>query len=208
MPKAHKFWDRIANKYSKQPISDEDAYQHKLNITRDYLRPDMQVLEFGCGTGNTAIRHAPFVSHIHGIDISQKMLAHANDNASAAGVGNVTFEVAGIDSFQRPEQSFDMILAMNILHLLNDKDAVMSRVYKLLKPGGFFISSTTCLGENLKYLKLIAPLAKATGLLPILSFFTPAQLVQSHNDAGFELDQRWQKKRGAAVFIVAKKPAI
>lgn len=207
MPKAHKFWDRIANRYSKQPIADEDAYQHKLNISREHLHPDMRVLEFGCGTGNTAIRHAPFVAHVHGIDISSKMLAHAAENLKATGLNNVTFEVADITSFAQPDHSYDVVMGLSILHLLEDKDAAIAKVFKLLKPGGLFISSTACLGDNMKYLKLLAPLAKATGLLPILNVFTTNQLVQSHIEAGFELDHRWQKSRGAALFLVARKPA-
>ena len=41
---ATKFWDGIAKKYSKQPIADEAAYEKKLEVTRQYFRPDMEVL--------------------------------------------------------------------------------------------------------------------------------------------------------------------
>ena len=60
MSQSVKFWDKIADKYSKQPIADEASYQKKLNITQDYFKPDMKVLEFGCGTGSTAIIHSPY----------------------------------------------------------------------------------------------------------------------------------------------------
>ena len=43
-----RFWDRSAERYSKRPVADEASYQKKLAITREYFRPDMQVLEFGC----------------------------------------------------------------------------------------------------------------------------------------------------------------
>ena len=59
MNQPSKFWDRIAERYSKKPVSDEDSYQKKLQITHEYLRSDMEVLEFGCGTGSTAITHGP-----------------------------------------------------------------------------------------------------------------------------------------------------
>ena len=94
MSRSTKFWDRIAKRYSKQPIADEQAYQKKLAVTREYFRPEMQVLEFGCGTGSTAIAHAPYVKHIHASDISSKMIAIAKQKALAAGVENVTFEQA------------------------------------------------------------------------------------------------------------------
>ena len=77
------FWDKIAKRYSKQPISDEAAYQKKLQVTRGYFQPGMKVLELGCGTGSTAIAHAPFVASIRAIDISSKMIAIAQSKVDA-----------------------------------------------------------------------------------------------------------------------------
>ncbi|MEM9841084.1 MAG: SAM-dependent methyltransferase, partial [Pseudomonadota bacterium] len=67
MPDKAKFWDRIAEKYARQPISNQKAYEIKLDLTREYFTPQSNVLEFGCGTGSTAILHAPYVAHIHAI---------------------------------------------------------------------------------------------------------------------------------------------
>ena len=64
MPPSSKFWDRIAARYARKPVADEAAYRRKLAVTRDYLAPDMDVLEFGCGTGSTAI----VLSHGFGTD--------------------------------------------------------------------------------------------------------------------------------------------
>lgn len=61
MADLNKFWDRMANKYARQPIADEAAYQHKLDVTRQHFTPQSKVLEFGCGTGSTALLHAPHV---------------------------------------------------------------------------------------------------------------------------------------------------
>jgi len=61
MDQSAKFWDKIAERYSKRPIADEAAYEKKLQVTREYFRPDMEVLEFACGTGSTAIEVAPLV---------------------------------------------------------------------------------------------------------------------------------------------------
>jgi len=51
MHKPSKFWDWIAVRYSKSPIADPESYEEKLHITRKYLQPHMEILEFGCGTG-------------------------------------------------------------------------------------------------------------------------------------------------------------
>ena len=83
MDQSTNFWDKIAERHSKQPIADEATYQKKLQVTREYFQPDMEVLEFGCGTGSTAIIHAPYVKHIHAIDISSKMIEIAQGKADA-----------------------------------------------------------------------------------------------------------------------------
>ena len=76
-----KFWEKIADQYSKESIADEAAYQKKLQVTQEYLKPHMEVLEFGCGTGSTAIIHAPYVKHIRAIDFSSNMIEIARRKA-------------------------------------------------------------------------------------------------------------------------------
>lgn len=203
---AAKFWDRIAKRYARSPVADEASYQKKLEITRGYLRPDMQVLEFGCGTGSTALIHAPHVRHIHAIDISSKMIEIAQGKADASGVKNITFDQSSFDDFDAPEQSYEVILGLSILHLLENRDAVISKVYRLLPPGGIFVSSTACLGDWMKWFKLVAPIGKFFRVLPLVKVFTSDELAASLARAGFEIEHRWQPGRGKAVFIVARKP--
>ncbi len=203
---AAKFWDRIAKRYARSPIADEASYQKKLAITRGYLRPEMQVLEFGCGTGSTALIHAPHVKHIHAIDISSKMIEIAQGKLGASGVGNIMFEQSSLDEFDAPDENFNVVLALSILHLLENRDAAISKVYRLLMPGGIFVSSTACLGDWLKWFKLVAPIGKFFGFLPLVKVFTSDELVASLVSAGFEIEQKWLPGRRKAVFIVARKP--
>ena len=201
-----KFWDKIAEKYSKQAIADEESYQKKLKITQKLFRPDMEVLELGCGTGSTAIIHAPFVNHIRAVDVSSKMLAIAQTKADTAGIQNITFEVATCDELTVPDASVDVVLAMSILHLLEDKEAVIKKVYRMLKPGGVFVSSTVCLTGIMTLIKLIGPFGRLFGFMPqTLKFFTTKELTSAITDAGFTIDYNWQPGRNKAVFIVAKK---
>ena len=205
MDQSAKFWDKIANRYSKRPIADEAAYQKKLHITREYFRPDMEVLEFGCGTGTTAISHAPYVKHIQAIDISSKMLEIAEGKADAKNVNNVTFKRAAIDGSGFADQSLDVVLGFSILHLLDNMDEVIAGVYKMLKPGGLFVSSTACIGDTMNFFKIVAPIGKFFRLMPLVKVFTRKELEDSLTDAGFEIDYQWQPGKGKAVFIVAKK---
>lgn len=199
-----KFWDKIAESYEKQPIADDAAYQKKLQVTRECFKPDMDVLEFGCGTGSTAISHAPFVNHIQAIDISSKMIEIARSKANH--INNVTFEQSTIDEFIASDNTYDVVLGLSILHLLEDKEDVIARVYKMLKPGGFFISSTVCMGDTMKFIKFIAPIGKLFGLMPLLKVFSSKELESSLSNAGFDIDYKWQPGKGKAVFIKAKKP--
>jgi len=205
MDQSAKFWDKIAVRYSKRPVSDEAAYQKKLQVTREYFRPDMEVLEFGCGTGSTAIAHAPYVKHIRAIDISSKMIEIAQGKADAGNIKNVTFERSTMDDFSAPAQTLDAVLGLNILHLLENKERVIAAVYRMLKPGGIFVTSTACLGDSLKFLKFVAPIGRVLGLIPLVKVFTTRELVASLTEAGFAIDHQRLPGKYRAVFIVAKK---
>ncbi len=206
MSLVEKFWNRMAEGYSKQPVADEAAYQKKLQITREYFPADSEVLELGCGTGSTAIEHAPYVKHIEAVDISSKMIEIAEAKAKAKDINNITFKISAIDSFSLPAQTVDVILALSILHLVGNKKEVIANAYKILKPGGVFVSSTVCLGNTMKLLKLVAPAGKLFGLT--IKIFTTQQLIECITDAGFEIDYQWQAGSVNVAFIVAKKPAV
>jgi ubiquinone/menaquinone biosynthesis C-methylase UbiE len=163
----------------------------------------MEVLELGCGTGSTAIKHAPFVRHIRAVDISSKMIEIAR--AKATDIANVTFEQATVEDLRVPNESIDAVLALSLLHLLEDKEAAIAKIHAMLKPGGVFVSSTACLGDTMKWFKLVGPIGQFLGVIPTVRVFTVQELVDSITQGGFVIDHQWQPGRGKAVFIVAKK---
>ncbi len=205
MDRSSRFWDRIAERYARRPVADEASYQKKLAVTREYLRPEMEVLEFGCGTGSTALVHAPHVKHLHAIDLSSRMIEIARGKAEAAGVGNLNFECADIDAFAAPASHYDAVLGLSILHLVADREKVIAKVHKMLKPGGLFVSSTACLGDTMKFFKIVGPIGAFLGLIPRVSVFTADELKHSLTGAGFAIDYEWQPAPGKALFLVAKK---
>ena len=139
--KDSKFWDRFAYKYSLNPIPNQQIYEKKLALTQQYLKPNMNVLEFGCGTGSTAMIHAPYVKYIKATDFSKNMIAIAKQKAADENIQNITFECAEITDFDEQKEQFDVILGLNILHLLEDEERTLRKVFSLLKPGGVFVSS-------------------------------------------------------------------
>jgi 2-polyprenyl-3-methyl-5-hydroxy-6-metoxy-1,4-benzoquinol methylase len=203
--KTAKFWNRLADNYSKEPIKDQETYQKKLEITREYMTPSSNVLEFGCGTGSTAILHAPYVNNVRAIDLSSRMIEIAQGKAKEADVKNVNFECTGIDSLDVPKESFDVVLGMSVLHLLPNKNEVMKKVYNQLKPNGYFVSSTSCIGDFAKYIGWIASPFSHFGLIPKLNVFTKVELRSSMEEAGFQIEREFHPANDNTVFLVARK---
>ncbi len=206
MDKSIAYWDRIAERYARQPIANETEYQKKLQITRGYLKPAMRVLEFGCGTGSTALLHAPLVKHYTAIDLAPNMIKIANQKRARSALNNLEFKLGSLRDFSDRPQSFDAILGLNVLHLLEDKDQAIAQVYDLLTPGGVFISSTACLKQGLNPYRFIAPFLRFFNL-PAVKVFKPTQLEHSLEKAGFRLDYKWAPEATPLVyFLVAIKP--
>ena len=199
------FWNRTADRYFRQAIADPGAYTTKLEMTQRLLRPDMRLLEFGCGTGGTALTHAPLVTHITGLDISPKMIGHANRQKADKGVENVDFHVGSIQDWPQSEEPYDAVLGLSILHLLADRQAVLKQVYAMLKPGGLFISSTACIKDMGGLIPRLLPLASRLGVLPILRSFTAEQLLNEIETVGFVIQETFHPGKDKALFIIARR---
>lgn len=215
--KMARFWNRLANFYYKQPIRDEASYLTKIEITRKYLTAQSRVLEFGCGTGGTALLHAPYVEHYHAIDVSSNMIAIAKEqqrlaNEAKASDGEPTydlqFECIGIDVLQAPPASYDVVLGLSILHLLPQKKDVLEKVHGLVTPGGYFISSTMCMKDfSGFFLRNILSFLAFLGVVPPMDPFTKSELIESIKSAGFTIEEEYhpENDKGKAVFLVARK---
>ncbi|WP_417793436.1 class I SAM-dependent methyltransferase [Terasakiella pusilla] len=207
MSKIARFWDRHAVGYSKRKVTNEDAYQKKLEQARAYLTPDAEVFEFGCGTGTTALNLADDAGHILAIDASQKMIEIARGKARDQHKANVTFAQDEIESFVGLGKQFDVVMAHSILHLLKDRQTVLKQVHELLKPNGVLISSTMCMKGIWPWLRIIVPLGHFFGLLPLVRFFRPDELLADIQQAGFEIEVSWQPTLKEGLFVIARKKA-
>jgi 2-polyprenyl-3-methyl-5-hydroxy-6-metoxy-1,4-benzoquinol methylase len=207
MRKSDKFWDRKAEGYANSPISDQDTYQKKLNQTQAILSPDMRILEFGCGTGTTAVHHAPHVLHIDAIDISQNMIEIGRRRSGESNIDNITFTRGTLAEFNADTASLDAVLGLNVIHLLPDWRSVVTEVARILKPGGVFVSSTGCLGGSyLRSIKLLVPLGKFLGLMPDVFVLTESELADEIKNSGLSIETQWHHgMKGINVFIIARK---
>ena len=204
------YWDRKASRYALERVGERlratsrSAAKQDLQVAQDYLRPDMEMLDFGCGTGATAIAFAPFVKHIQAIDISEPMLEVAREEANSAGIDIVAFEQAAIEDFGSPDQRFDAVIGLRVLPYLADPDAVIAKIRQLLKPGGIFVCGTTFMPEMPGWLSLLTGIAAALGMLPRTRNLSAQALEDSLTASGFTIDHRWMPDRGNAVTFVAK----
>ena len=150
MIKAENIFDMKAKKYDKTEEIRFKQYTIKtLENTKKHLHATDIVLDYGCATGTKALELAGNVKKIYSIDISSKMIEAAKRKAVEHKIENVDFTQATIFDERYKKESFDVILAFNILHLLEDNQQAMQRITELLKPGGLFISTTPCLGEDM-----------------------------------------------------------
>lgn len=203
-----KFWNDLAEEYSRKPVDDPDAFERKIAITKAQMSPDGVVLDVGCGTGSLALRLAPHAARVHGLDLSDEMIRIASGKASTQGIDNVAFHVGAFDDTCPFEpESLDGLCAYSLLHLLEDRSAALAQIFRLLKPGGFFISSTVCLGESWVPYRLILPLMRWLGKAPLVKVVSKATIAAEIEQAGFvDLVQPDVGAKPIIGFMVAKKP--
>ncbi|ARC87229.1 class I SAM-dependent methyltransferase [Rhodovulum sp. MB263] len=204
-----RFWDRLAPRYARMTVRDPDAYEKKLAMTRAFLGPDAQVFEFGCGTGTTALRHAPHAGHVTAIDCAPTMIGIARQKAAEAGIGNVEFRVGDLSDMPDSPAAFDMVMAHNVLHLLPDRAGALARVRRMLKPGGVFVSSTACAAGAPWLFRGAIRTGHALGLLPLFNPLTADGLRAEIAAAGFGVIEDWRPEGGRVpvLFLIARKPS-
>ena len=210
MNKTEKFWDKVANKFDKRFKKLDQTEIKTLENTKKYLNVRHIVLDYGCGTGAMAIEIAENVKKIHGIDISQKMIDVAKRKAAARKIENIDFIQSTIFDERYKRESFDVILAFNILHFLEDTQRVMTRINELLKREGLIISVTPCLGEKKSFINilifLLVFLQTKLGMAPYMRFFRISEFEDLIANANFQIvETESLHSISEQYFIVAKK---
>lgn len=135
------FWDQVA------PLYDffENTFNHAVYdgtglAVAQLLGPGDEVLECACGTGAISTFLAPICKRLIATDFSEGMLKQARKKL--AKYRNVMVERADITKLHYADDSFDIVVAGNVIHLLPDPGAVMRELERVARPGGIIVVPT------------------------------------------------------------------
>ena len=205
------FWDTASENYDKTEERFEYIHSKSRENTKKHLKDSDIVLDYGCGTGTTSCDLANHVKEIHAIDISSKMIGIAKEKAVVGKVENINFLQTDLFDKRYNNESFDTILAFNMLHTVSNPQDVTQRIYELLKPEGLFISITPCLRDKMSFLvniqiQFVRLLCKI-GIIPIpIRRLKSSELDDLMAKGNFQtIDTQKIYKGASSYFIVAKK---
>ena len=135
------FWDSVAGIYDIfVNVVNRKTHQALRGIVAGLIQPGDCVLECACGTGLLTEVIAPRCERLTATDFAPRMLARAGKKCAA--FGNVAFEQADITALNYPDNSFDAVVAGNVIHLLDQPMKALQELDRVCRPGGRLIIPT------------------------------------------------------------------
>jgi len=130
------FWDRVAGVYDLAEALNVGVYPRLQRMTERLVPRGAKVLDCAAGTGALSISAAKRASEVLCTDCSEKMLAAAKRKAKALGVENIRFGRCDIFEIDAPDETYDVTIAGNVLHLIDDPERAVRELSRVTKRGG------------------------------------------------------------------------
>ena len=138
MKERKNFWDRNAGRYDRFMRKDGAAYEEMYELIRPVVK-DKTVLELATGTGLIAKNIVNAAAHIEATDASTDMIVEARrDNRSA----KLHFSVQDMFCLPYAEESFDVVIVSNALHIVPQPEKALQEIKRVLKDDGVLIAPT------------------------------------------------------------------
>ncbi len=148
--KERKFWDSFAGKYDSHIEKNaEEAYGALFRMFAEDTMQSKELLEIATGTGIISLQLSKRVPAITATDLSPEMIKIARGKAEKQTAKNVKFRVEDICNLSFPSDSFDTVIASNVLHLLFEPGLALQEMKRVLKTEGKIIIPTYCHGESM-----------------------------------------------------------
>ena len=136
------FWDRIAGIYDFAESFDSGAYKAMLEGIKQIVPEGANVLDCAAGTGELSIAAAEKAGHVLCTDMSLQMLERARKKSAKKGIKNISFEERDIFSLPDEDNTYDVAMAGNVLHLLEEPEKAVRELCRVTKQGGRVIVPT------------------------------------------------------------------
>ncbi len=135
------FWDNVAGVYDLfVNVVNRKTHKALRSIVEGLIEPEDDVLECACGTGLLSKVIAKKCRTLTATDFSPRMLEKARKNCSE--FDNITFREANIMNLNYPDNSFDKVVAGNVIHLLDEPLKALGELDRVCRPGGKLIIPT------------------------------------------------------------------
>ena len=131
------FWDKNAGRYDRFMRKDRAAYDEMYELIRPIVR-HKTVLELATGTGLIAKHIVNAAAHIEATDASAEMITEAKRTRSA----KLHFSVQDMFRLPYAEESFDVVIVSNALHIVPQPEKALQEIKRVLKDDGVLIAPT------------------------------------------------------------------
>jgi phosphatidylethanolamine/phosphatidyl-N-methylethanolamine N-methyltransferase len=142
------YWERHARTYDASLRVLARPLPRMLELTVAAVQGAQHVLEVAAGTGLVTTAIAASVGRVTATDYSASMVDVLRERAEAQGFSNVTCERADIYALRYEPESFDVVVAANVLHLVPDLPAAIAALLRMVRPNGKLVLPTFCHDET------------------------------------------------------------